>query len=90
MERREQTLRDRLGLPHGLIERSTGQETEKLPSGAKAPVNSGLGTLRLKSFPDTKQDDALARVKSWPRKTHGLAAVRPRKTANRAAKGRRP
>ena len=90
MARREQTLRARLRLPHGLIERSTGQETENLPSVAKAPVNSGLRTPRLKSFPDTKQDDALARVKSWPRKTHGLAAVRPRKTANRAAKGRRP
>ena len=90
MARREQTLRARLRLPHGLIERSTGQETENLPSVAKAPVNSGLRTPRLKSFPDTKQDDALARVMSWPRKTHSLAAVRPRKTANRAAKGRCP
>ena len=90
MARREQTLRARLRLPHGLIERSAGQATEKLPSRAKAPVSSGLPTARLKSFPDTKQDDALARVKSRPRKTQGLAAVRPPKTANCAAKGRRP
>jgi probable rRNA maturation factor len=61
MARREQQLRARLGLPQGLIERTSapvrakGKFLEKRPSGAKAPVDSATFTARLKSCPDTRR-----------------------------------
>jgi probable rRNA maturation factor len=53
MARREQMLRGRLGLPHGLIERNLVSEQiksqGKSPSGAKARASSAGGNVRAKA-----------------------------------------
>jgi probable rRNA maturation factor len=65
MQRRERSLRARLGLPLGLIERSASPtlpqkarkdgaiQKEEHPSGAKAPTRKRRVSARLKSRPDT-------------------------------------
>jgi len=58
MARREQKLRLKLRLPHGLIERTT-KHSQKT-AGAKAHCLSESVSARLKSCPDTKRPHAAA------------------------------
>jgi probable rRNA maturation factor len=51
MARRERTLRGRLGLPAGLIERSGGDRPQRKPSGAKAELPGSEPMYGLKPVP---------------------------------------
>jgi hypothetical protein len=67
MARREQTLRARLKLPHGLIERTIGRDVKNLLSGAKASVHSAGPNVRAEAR--TLQNKAGARVFPQPAKS---------------------